>query len=171
MRHCITSMRRASSLPFLGTLILLAAGCAIYTPDLSALTRYSDEVSFRETSPSDQNALWADEEVDLGDDGHLEGPFGDPHFQAVSVPEALLGQPFLGAWVLCRHRRSERGDDPQVRQVPGEEGASRRTIETAVLTKGCCGAARACILWVQALSHSLSRQSKVTSSGRGFLLR
>ena len=41
----------------------------------------------------------------LESDGRGEGADVNPRLQAVPIasPEALLGEPFLGAWVLCGH--------------------------------------------------------------------
>ena len=112
------------------------------------------------------------EGVDIGSGRNPEGTYGDPDIQAIPAPEeeALLGQSLLGAGILCGHRWAERRDDSEIREVPREEGTSRGAIQAEVLNQLVVrNAARACILWVQALSHSLSGQSKATSSGRGFL--
>ena len=58
--------------------------------------------------------------------GTLKGRSCDSCIQAVSTSEgeALLGQSFLGAWLLCGYGRLGCGDDPQVCQVSRSERTS-----------------------------------------------
>jgi len=55
-------------------------------------------------------------------DGYLERKDSDKAFQELPEPEkeALLGQPFLGAWLFCEHGRSGRGHDPTICCIPGK---------------------------------------------------
>ena len=80
----------------------------------------------RSTGSYTPNSDDSSQEVDIGDGGDSERSYSNSGVQAVSVSEeeALLGQPFLGARVLCRYRGSQRGDDPEVREVSREKRAS-----------------------------------------------
>ena len=79
----------------------------------------------------------AAESSDLRPDGESERAVIDQDIQAVPASEAkaLLGQSFLVKRVLRRHGWSGCGDDPEIREIPGEEGTVRGTAKPGDLGK------------------------------------
>jgi len=109
-------------------------------------------------------------DIEVGGDG--ERAHGDPGVSEVSVSEreALLGEPFLVAGVLCGYDRFGCEDDPSLCEVSREEGTSGRATQVAYIDRGPAGTTPLASSGGQLFAPLWGAKGKDRSFGPGFLL-